>query len=134
MVFKKYYFFFWVKHKYVVFIRYFFIENYKMISDLINEIAASERIICGWNYKGAIISNYLAIMNRVNLVIEKERVNSVSFLESIQSLLNSVCTKIKYYPTRTTRERLLIFYVFIKIEISTALAILKYTYILLFSY
>lgn len=71
---------------------------------LINEIVASDCILSGWNYKGAIIFDYLNMIDSVNSMISCPP-DDTSFLESLQPLLSSLCTKIKFFPTTTVKER-----------------------------
>lgn len=87
--------------------RYAFVEteNYTLLQELIDEIVASEQVICGWNHKGAVIHDYLNVINKVNSMLENNVIDSTFLVESAQPLMSSVCTKIKYFPASTPRDR-----------------------------
>lgn len=85
-------------------------ENYTLLQELIDEIVASEQVICGWNHKGAVIHDYLNVINKVNSMIQNENIDTTFLVESAQSLMSSVCTKIKYFPASTPRERYLVIF------------------------
>lgn len=72
----------------------------------------SERAVSGWNYKGSVVYDYLTIMNEINTVISDQSTDAPYVLEKLQPLMSAVCTKIKFFPTTTTKDRLkiVIFY------------------------